>query len=114
MIFKILKIRKSIREARENPGKFGAGELMDLVKGVLVVPALVVLGVLVILFIFGFTHIIGAPSGLARFFFVLFLIPTVIVSIFINRLLNSFKNRSAQFVNTTVKKVSNIVKEEQD
>ncbi len=113
MIFKILKIRNSIKEARENPGKFGAGELVGLVKGVLVIPALIVLGVLVVLFIFGFTHVFGLPSGLARFFFIIFLIPTVFAGLLINRLLKSFKARSATFVNSTVKKVSNIVKDEQ-
>ena len=76
MIFKVFKIRKMIREAKENPGKFTAGEIRDFLLGSLIVPFILIIALLAVFFILGFTSLffIGPFLFFKIIFFVSFLI----------------------------------------
>ncbi|MEI8175188.1 MAG: hypothetical protein WCG28_04535, partial [bacterium] len=61
MIFEILQIRKTVNEARENPGKFAGGKVGDFFVNMLIVPSLILFVILSSFFILGFTTFLGGP-----------------------------------------------------
>jgi uncharacterized Tic20 family protein len=67
--FKILQIRKNIKEARSNPGQFAGEQAGELLWGILVIPIIIVALVLGLFFIVGYTDVFGFQLGFFKFLF---------------------------------------------
>lgn len=78
MIWKLWQAQKMVREGTEDPAKFASGEVRDVVLSVLIIPGLVIIGVLVVLGIAGFSQLLGGPYLLFK---ILFWIGAIISSI---------------------------------
>ncbi len=69
MIWKLWQAQRMIREGRENPAKFAGGEARDAILSILIVPGFIMIALLVILGIAGFSSLLGGPYLLFRIFF---------------------------------------------
>ncbi|MCF7831813.1 MAG: hypothetical protein K9M36_02940 [Candidatus Pacebacteria bacterium] len=72
IIFRILNIRKTIQDTKEiaqNPAGFARDEIKKTIVVYSIVSLVMVIGLLALVFLFGFTDVLGDPSGLARFVF---------------------------------------------
>lgn len=98
IIFRILNIRKTIQDTREiaeNPAGFAHDEMKKAILGYSIISLLISIGLLALVFLFGFTHVFGDPSGLARFVFYVLAFVFVCVGFwvfFIVKLLKKFQD----------------------
>lgn len=67
--FKILQIRKNIKEARANPSGFVGGQAKEFIWGILTVPIVMVIVVLLLFFTIGYTDVFGFQWGFFKFLF---------------------------------------------
>ncbi len=109
MIFQILEIRKMASEAKENPGKFAGGQVGSMFLDLLVLPALVVFGSLVIFFIFGFTHFLGGPYWFFKFLFFLTLAAVFLAFYLLRKIYLIIKSVTKNVVESTIKVESTII-----
>jgi ABC-type uncharacterized transport system fused permease/ATPase subunit len=58
-----------VKEGVENPERFAKNQVKEAVIGALIIPLAILIVFLVFLFILSYTHVLGGPYGLARFFF---------------------------------------------
>ncbi len=77
--FKLLQIRKNIKEARTNPGNFAGGQATELLWGILIIPIVIVVVVLGLFFIIGYTDVFGFQLGFFKFLFWVALIVSVTI-----------------------------------
>ncbi len=110
MLFKILHIRNSIKEARANPGNFASGQARDVIFGIVIIPAIIVVLGLVFLFMLGFTSFLGGPYILFKIIFFIGLIVSYILGLVIYKITSVFRNTTKRVVNKTVEEVRNINK----
>lgn len=98
IIFRILNIRKTIQDTKEiaqNPAGFARDEIKKTIVGYSIVSFLISIGLLTLVFLFGFTDVFGDPSGLARFVFYVLAFIFACVGFwifFIVKLLKKFQN----------------------
>ncbi|HVY35942.1 MAG TPA: hypothetical protein VG982_01540 [Candidatus Paceibacterota bacterium] len=104
MLFQLLRLRKNIREARENPGKFAGSQAAGLATSIVIIPLLIAVLWLALLFLFGFTHVLGGPFGFFRFLFVFTLIIMVPIIVFLAKTIRVIRSS----VRGTVNKVTEI------
>lgn len=109
MIFQILKIRKMVREGKEDPGKLAGGEVGDFIIGAAILPGIVTVGVLVLLFILSYTTLLGGPFGLAKFFFWVILFGTVILFYTLATIIRLARRLAKRAVDNTVKVTSKVI-----
>ena len=69
MIFEILQIRQKAKRASRDPHEFVKQEAIGALIGALIGPFIFLVLFLGFLFILAYTHLLGGPYGLARFFF---------------------------------------------
>lgn len=69
MLFKILHIKNMAQEAASNPQAFAEQQAKEAMIGAMIFPLVVFLGFLAFLFILAYTHLLGGPYGVAKFFF---------------------------------------------
>jgi|GEM_PF-3164324 len=103
IFFKILNIHKKIKDGKEiaqNPAVFLGDEIKKILLGYTLFSLVILLGLLVLVFLFGFTKIFGDPSGFARFIFYIFTFIFVCVGFwifFILKLMKRFQNIITSF-----------------
>jgi len=68
-LFRIFKLRKLVREIRENPGRLAGEEARGVIVGFLIFPAIGTLAWLGLFFVLGFTNVLGDPSPFFKVFF---------------------------------------------
>ncbi len=73
-IFQIFFIRREIKKGLNDPSGFVIDQLLDFVKGYLILGGAVGILILVPLCILGYFGWLGGPYGVAKFFFWFFLI----------------------------------------
>lgn len=103
IIFKIFAIPSLIKDAKEassDPAKFGARFLIKEVRGIAISVFIVVILLLIVTFIFGYTSFIAGPYGIVKFFFWLFAVPSFFLVPFLifsirsaNKALNNFPKK---------------------
>ena len=103
--FKILQIRKMVKEARENPSKLAGEQVREALWGLLIVPIVVGVLVLGLFFIMGYTHLFGFTLGIFRFLFWLGLVPTLVSFLMFRKLIVS----ASKITVTQTKKVVDAV-----
>lgn len=109
MIFKIFKIKNTIKDLKENPGKFAGEEAGGFFLGMILGPIFVPLLVLILLFILGFTSLIGGPFGFFKFLFFLLLIPSSIIFWILFKAYKFIKGSAKKAVDDTIKVESKVV-----
>lgn len=67
--FKIFKIRKLVKEARENPGKLAGEEIRGVLWGLFIIPIVIAILGLVLFFLVGYTQVLGFQIGFFKFLF---------------------------------------------
>lgn len=87
--FKILQIRKMVKDARENPSKLAGEQVGEALWGLLIVPMIFGIIVLGLFFIMGYTHLFGFTLGIFRFLFWLGLVPSLITFLMFRKLIIS-------------------------
>lgn len=81
--FKILQIRKNIKEARENPSTFAGGQTKDFLWGIFLLPLVICILVLGLFFVLGYTELFGSHLGFFKFlFWVALIVSFLIFSLF--------------------------------
>ena len=106
MLFQILHIRNTVKELKEDPGKFAGGQVGEAVTGVLIIPAIVVILGLTFLFILGFTHLLGGPYLLFRIVFFIGLFISIGLGFVLYTLTMVVRRATKRVVNKTVETVS--------
>lgn len=79
LIFKIFKIRKSIKEIEESPSQFASSEVRDTLWGLILAPIIIIIIGVIIFFILGYTNLFGFHFGFFKFLFWLSLIVGLII-----------------------------------
>ncbi len=73
MLFKILRIRSMAKQGINDPQGFVQDQAkeaaIDAAIGALIVPAIFLILFLALLFVLSYTHLLGGPYGIAKFFF---------------------------------------------
>ena len=110
--FKILQIRKMVKEARENPSKLAGEQVREMLWGLLIVPIVVGVLVLGLFFIMGYTHLFGFTLGIFRFLFWLGLVPSLIAFLMFRKLIVSASKISVRQTERVVEAVGQEVKDE--
>ena len=75
-IFTIPSLIKDVKEASNDPARFGAKLLIKKIRGMAVGVFIIVILSLTITYIFGYTSLIAGPYGVVKFLFWLFVIPS--------------------------------------
>ncbi len=96
MLFRFLKIRKMIQEARQDPGKLAGDETKDMILGILILPAIGIFLWLALMFILGFTTLLGGPMGFFKFVFIVSVVGTVVLVSIVRKLL-ALVHRGARY-----------------
>lgn len=109
--FKILQIRKNIKDARENPSIFAGGQVKDFLWGVFVLPIIVCILILGIFFVIGFTDLFGFQIGFFKFLFWVALFMSFIFFSVIRRIIGSISKTTTK---QTTKIIEAVVVEEKD
>jgi hypothetical protein len=109
MILKIFKIRSTVKELKEDPGKFAGEEAGGLVLGMFIIPFISGILFLGLLFILGFTEILWGPFGFFKFLFFLFLFPSILVFFILLRSYKLIRQSTKKVVDSTLKVESKVV-----
>ncbi len=109
MLFKILKIRKMVREGTENPSGFAGEQAGELLWGFLAIPIIIAVAVLILLSIFSFTHVWGGPFLLAKIFFWIILCGTCLFIYIVRKGISAVKKMTTKATDETIKVTSQIV-----
>lgn len=68
-IFKILKIKKSIKDAQNDPNAFAKDQVRGILWGLVILPLLISTIVVILFFIIGYTELFGFQVGFFKFLF---------------------------------------------
>lgn len=109
MILKIFKIRSTVKELKEDPGKFAGGEIGGMFLGMFIVPMILIVFFQALLFILGFTGLLWGPFGFFKFLFFLFIFPSIIFFSILFRAYKMIKGTAKKAVNNTIKVESKII-----
>lgn len=109
-IFKMHQYKKMIKEGKENPGAFASDQIKEAIYGLAIIPIFISSGILLILFILGFTHILTEPSTLAKISFFVILFATFIFVL----LMRGFARFTSKLTKHTVSGVERIFKKDTD
>ncbi len=80
------------KQGSTDPKGFAKGQVLDAIIGALIVPVLGLILFLGLLFILSYTHLLGGPYGIARFFFWLLLIVYTIGGLVIYSIYSAIRN----------------------
>lgn len=105
MIFQIFRIRNTIKDVREDPGRFAGSELRDVLIGIIILPMLISLGGLTLLFSLGYLHFLGGPYIIARIIFWIGVIVSVSIGYGIYKLIKALRKKTRHMVNIAVDRV---------
>lgn len=114
MIFKILQIRSSLKEAQENPGKFASSQTRDALIGILIMPMLILIVGLVFLFALGFTHFLGGPYFFFKLIFFIGLLVSVVIGSVVYKLVSILGRATKKVVNKTASRIVDVPFEEKN
>ncbi len=109
MIFRVLKIKNMVRDARENPGNFAGSQVGDLFMGIFIMPIISAILLLGGLFILGFTEILGGPYSFFRFFFWLSIFCVFFFFYILRKMYKLVKSTTKGVVDQTIKVESKVV-----
>ncbi|MDQ5954583.1 MAG: hypothetical protein QG583_511 [Patescibacteria group bacterium] len=109
MIFRVLKIKNMVRDARENPGNFASSQVGDLFMGMFIMPIISAVLLLGGLFILGFTEILGGPYSFFRFFFWLSIFCMFFFFYILRKMYKLVKSTTKGAVDQTIKVESKVV-----
>jgi hypothetical protein len=101
MLFQILHIRSTVKELKEDPGKFAGGQASEVLMGILILPLIIVVLGLAFLFILAFTHVLGGPYLFFKIIFFLALFVSAILGIIVYKLTSLFRRNTKKVVNKT-------------
>ncbi len=87
--FKILQIRKNIKDARANPSKFAGEQAGEMLRGIMIIPIIISVLGLGLFFIMGYTHIFGFQLGFFKLLFWLGLIVGFIFFSLVRRIIRA-------------------------
>ncbi len=85
--FKILQVKKMIKEGREDPSKFAGGQVGEILWGLVIVPIIVGVVALGLFFIMGYTHLFGFQAGVFKFLFWIGLLPAIVVFLAVHKMI---------------------------
>lgn len=109
MIFRVLKIKNMVRDARENPGHFAGGEIGDLFMGIFIMPIISAILLLGGLFVLGFTTLLGGPYSFFRFFFWISIFCVFFFFYLLQKMYKLVKNTTKNAVDKTIKVESRVI-----
>lgn len=106
MLFQILHIRNTVKELKEDPGKFAGGQAGEVMTGIVIIPIIIVILGLTLLFILGFTHLLGGPYSLFRIVFFIGLFISIGLGFVLYTLTSVVRRVTKRVVNKTVETIS--------
>ena len=107
MLFRLFRIRKTVREVQKDAGGFAGDEVVGLFAGLLMIPVLLVLGALILFFLLGFTTLIGGPFGLFKVLFIVGAFVSFFIFIILRPIVLFFKKGTKRVVDQGIKTVRN-------
>lgn len=111
MIFRMLKVHKMARDAKENPGKFATDEASNLFVSMLLMPIISAVLLIGLLFILGFTTWLGGPFAFFKFLFFFSVIGITTFFFILRKAYLAMKRAASSSVNKTIKVESKVVEE---
>ena len=91
MLFRIIQLTKQGKEGSEDPMGFVSRQAKGAIIEALLIPILGLVAFLVFLFLLSYTHFLGGPYGIARFFFWLLVLVYGTAGYFFYTIYSSFK-----------------------
>ncbi len=80
--FKILHIRKMVRDARTNPSGLAGEQVREVLWGIVMIPLVISIIIISLFFIVGYTELFGFQLGFFKFlFWVALIVATAIFSV---------------------------------
>ncbi len=107
MIFQIFHIGSMVKEAKDNPGNFAGGQAIDVILGILILPALIILAGLTLLFFVAFTGFLGGPYLFFKILFFIGLGISIIGGLVLYKVISSLKKTTKNVVNKTIENIRN-------
>jgi nitrogen fixation/metabolism regulation signal transduction histidine kinase len=95
MIFRIISIYRKTKKGLADPTGFVGEEVRDAYIGAAIVPGLILLAVVVLLFIFGYTNLVAPSSLFPKILFWVFLVVEllyVVIATVVGKMLNRLIN----------------------
>jgi hypothetical protein len=96
MLFRIIDITQKARKGTQDPKGFMREQIQGALFEIVIGPILGLILFLGLLFVLSYTHVLGGPYGLARFFFWFLTIVYVSVGYGLYKLYGSLKNTFTQ------------------
>ncbi len=90
-MFRLYSLYKMWKEGTSDPKGFAKGQVLDAILGALIVPVVALILFLAFLFILSYTHLLGGPYGVAKFFFWLLAIFYTLAGLLIHAIYKAFK-----------------------
>lgn len=106
MLFQILHIRNTVKELKDDPGKFAGGQAGELLMGIVILPLIIVILGLALMFILGFTHLLGGPYLLFKIVFFLGLFVSIGLGFVLYGVMSLVRRVTKRAVNKTVETIS--------
>jgi hypothetical protein len=104
MLFTLFKLQKNARSFAQDRAGYASDAVGGAISSLAVIPLLGMIGFLALLYVAGFTNMLGAPSVVARFFFVLCVVVSAGVAFVVIRMIRFMKRATSQ----TVKKAETV------
>lgn len=106
ILFKILHIKKLVKEARENPSALAGNEVGDALWGIVLIPLIIGIIGIILFFIMGYTSLFGFQFGFFKFLFWLSLIIGFIIFSIIRRLVKSVSKSTIIHTKSVLKTIN--------
>lgn len=107
MIFKVLRLRKTVREVREDTGGFVADEVGGVLTGLMLIPVIIVCCALALFFILGFTTLLGGPMGFFKVLFIIGICMTILVFAVVYPIVRFIRRSARRVTNRAIHSVKN-------
>lgn len=106
LILKIFKIKRIIREAKENPSALAGDETADLVQDIFIIPIISLVVSSIITYLLGYTDVIFnlGPFGFFKFLFWILILITIFVFILFKTIRKAVKNITERTIKISIDK----------
>lgn len=108
MLFRLFRIRKNVKDIRNDAGGFAGDQVVDVVTGILAIPLLLSVGALVLFFILGYTALLGGPFGFFKILFVVGASVSFLLFLVVRPLFRFIRAGTKEVVDRGVQKIKEV------
>ncbi len=111
--FKILKIRKLVKDFKDSPSALAGGSAREVLWGILILPIVICLLGIILFFMIGYTNILGFQWGFFKFLFWVSLFVGLAIFSLIKRIIKSLGKGVSVATKKVIDATSKEIKDEE-